>query len=101
MQRYPLYYREILTNLPLLKYSVRIKEEEAFQLRSCQAWIIPAMLLNRDTGRWYKAYALQSYNTLVCIIDEDGFTFEPKKYSRTTSRQVTWFKQEVAKLFNW
>lgn len=56
--------------------------ENATQLDSKQAWI----------HRIGKYIVLQSYNTLVGVLDSENMTFfEFGKYSRTTSAQVSSF----------
>ena len=81
-----------------LGYSVltedqELREQKGRQLRDCQAWIIKAEMMDKKTGEVFQADVLQSYNTLVAF-KLDGKTFRCGKYSRTTSRQTSWFERD-------
>ena len=74
-------------------YDVLELREQGRQLRDCQAWIIKADMMNKETGEVFQADVLQSYNTLVAF-KLDGKTFRCGKYSRTTSKQTSWFERD-------
>ena len=63
-----------------------------WQLNSCQAWIHEAYVVDKGTGEFIPALVLQSYETLVCIKIGNDYHVT-RKYSTTTSKQVTTFKR--------
>ena len=46
----------------------------------------------------YKVKALMSYTTIVAF-EYEGVVYEIGKYSRTTSRQVTWFARDKKRVY--
>lgn len=61
------------------------------QLRNCQAWAIPCKVIDNDGI--HNGYLLQSYYTIVGL-KYNGMLFTWNRYSRTTSRQLTWFDRD-------
>jgi hypothetical protein len=49
------------------------------------------------THRYLNAERFTSYNTLVAVLDLTSrvLYITEKKYSKTTSRQITWYKKEI------
>lgn len=94
MKPYKLIYTKDL-KLLLEADKIVLYEDSVQQLRNCQAWIYKGYYIKAFSGEIIPATFLQSYNTLVaCVESDDRFTC-PRKYSPTTSKQVTWFKRDI------
>lgn len=84
MRQYTLYYRDCINNLQAEKKELLERElYEMFnvsvsQIASCQAWLI-------ETPHFK---LLQSYTTLVAIIDYEGNIYCSGTYSRTTISHI-------------
>lgn len=76
------------------KYQViKINVGNKTQLRNCYAWSMNGEMYDKETGEIKKAIFLQSWWTIVAVIvDDKCHTW--KKYSSSTSRQITWFKRQ-------
>lgn len=94
MKQYPILHTDNFYNYAHdFGYDVLELKSQGKQLRDCQAWIIKAKMMDRETGEVFQADVLQSYNTLVTF-KLDGKTFRCGKYSRTTSKQTSWFERD-------
>ena len=79
MKRYPLNRNTKISNY------VNTFGLEWKQLRSCQAWYT-------ENSRYS---ILQSYSTLVSVLDKQTGILYEDKFSVTTSRQQTWWKRAI------
>lgn len=62
------------------------------QIRNCQAWELSAKIKHNDSNQVYTIPILQSYKTIVAYALY-GEVWTWKKYSPTTSRQITFWKR--------
>lgn len=85
---------DMIEYLENTKYQViEIKTGNKTQLRNCYAWTMNGEIYDKETGELKKAIFLQSWWTIVAVIVDD-VCHTWKKYSRSTSRQITWFKRQ-------
>lgn len=84
-------YRDMEEMLDKMHYKmVSLFTKKPKQLKSMQAWVHDVELYNTFTGEHINAKMLQSYGTLVDVID--GVAYRTRKYSSTTSKQSTVFE---------
>lgn len=94
MKQYPIINSDDLKEY-LKKYNRKLIKinDGAKQLRNCQAWEINVEILNNSTGELKTYKALQSYYTIVALWN--GVLHTWRKYSPTTSRQITWWSRAL------
>ena len=102
MKQYTLKYFDDLTDY--LKRNdlalIKCDHDNVKQLRSCQAWIIPVILMDSN-GNHLRGHLLQSYHTIVSICyytdpvisKADVLTQRLGRWSTTTSKQQSWFER--------
>lgn len=71
-----------------------LKVDKARRLRNCNAWVIPCDFYMEDEETILHGSVLKSYETIVSVCYE-GNVEHLGKWSRTTSRQQTWYEREV------
>ena len=78
--KYPIHY-----NTSIFWFTTKCGFREFEQLRSCQAWYA-------ENSRYI---ILQSYYHIVSVFDKQTGILYENKFSRTTSRQQTWWKRDA------